>query len=184
MTWLTRYTKLTASNEIWRGSFTTGWLIVLFIANYLAGSNQFTRHYYSAGRSTWSDKYYSEIAGKCLILLHHFEFKKLELESMIAMLEKRGFYNYSCKRIVVTKLENWILTPFDAYIRADICRWKWSGWGLSEKSIFYVNKELRMLWYQLKPGPIHDHTVICGIWSGHRKDLIGMSAEVANTSKT
>lgn len=61
---------------------------------------------------------------KCLILLHHFEFKKLELESMIAMLEKRGVYNYSCKRVVVTKLENWILTPFDAYIRVDICRWK------------------------------------------------------------
>lgn len=36
----------------------------------------------------------------------------------------------------------------------------------------------------IETGPIHDHTVICGIWSGHRKDLIGMSAEVANISKT
>ena len=43
---------------------------------------------------------------------------------MIAMLEKRGFYNYSCKRVVAIKLENWILTPFNAYIREDISLWK------------------------------------------------------------
>ena len=58
------------------------------------------------------------------ILLHPIELKKLELESMIAMLEKRGFYNYSCKRVVAINLENWILTPFNAYIREDFSLWK------------------------------------------------------------
>ena len=57
--------------------------------------------------------------------MHLIELKKLKLESMIAMLEKRGFYNYSCKRrVVAIKLENWILTPFNAHIREDISLWK------------------------------------------------------------